>query len=567
MKTLASAGMCVWAVMAVIAADTPYMKGKRFAAGDYTGGRVCIVEADGKISWEQKAPSCDDLWILPGGSILFNTGHGVKEVAMDGKVLFEYQSVSEIYAVQRLANGNTFVGECSSGRLLELAPDGKTVKSLSLLPEGQKGGHSFMRNARVLKNGNYLVTLCGQKTVAEYAPDGKEAWTFKVPGGVPHSVQRLANGNTLIACGDRGEPGLLEVSPGGEIVWKVDNSDLPGRPLKFLTGFQKLPNGNVLISNWLGHGKFGTAPHLLEITPEKKVVWTYADHRAFKTIAAVGVFAEGGEPLCGEERFAVLARTPMTDTHVYPQGTVKLRYRSAFDGKEDWALFTPGDTNRNTVVYLHGSFSSGDQIFTRKDVRAFWLTRILKGRHPLLSINMRGTSYMSPAATRDLTDLLDACRGTYGLGRVVLLGGSGGASSAMAYACVHPERVDGVIAMGMCDIVARLDFARKSSLPVLQKLAATVFAAYGGTPEELPEVYRQRSVLAQADRLTMPIILTMGEKDALIPVAETRKIAAALKRHPAFRYVEIPGGNHDSAVWVDVDLEAVRVREPETRAR
>jgi len=67
-----------------------------------------------------------------------------------------------------------------------------------------------------------------------------------------------------------------------------------------LTGFQKLPNGNVLVSNWLGHGKFGTAPHLLEITPDKKIVWTYADHTTFRTVATVQVFAAGDTPLCGE---------------------------------------------------------------------------------------------------------------------------------------------------------------------------------------------------------------------------------------------------------------------------
>lgn len=271
---------------------------------------------------------------------------------------------------------------------------------------------------------------------------------------------------------------------------------------------------------------------------------------------AAGV-AAAGPPL--PRAFRVLARTPMTATNLYPLGTVKITYRSAVDGQEDWALFTPGDLGKNAVVYLHGSFSSGDQIFTRKDIRAFWLSRILAGRHPLLSVNMRGTSYMSPSATRDFTDLLDDCRREYRLGKVVLLGGSGGASSAMAYACVHPERVDGVIAMGMCDIVARLDFARKSKLPVLQNLAKTVFAAYGGTPEEAPDVYRARSVLAQVSKLNMPIVLTLGEKDALIPVVETRKVAAAFKDKPLFRYCEIPGGNHDSALWVNIDLDTLQV--------
>ena len=279
--------------------DTPFMKGKRFAVGDYSSNKVCIVEADGKVSWEQKAPNCNDLWILPGGSILFSTGHGVKEVAKDGTVKFEYKSAAEIYAVQRLANGNTFVGECTSGRLLELAPDGKVVKEVALLPVGKSGGHAYIRNARVLKNGNFLAAHYGGKYVTEYAPDGKAVWTFKTPGG-PHSVTRLANGNTLIACGDNGTPCLIEVTPEGKTVWEVSNKDLPGQPLKFLTGFQKLPNGNVLISNWVGHGKFGTAPHLLEITPDKKVVWTYADNQTFRTIATVQVFAEGDTAVDGE---------------------------------------------------------------------------------------------------------------------------------------------------------------------------------------------------------------------------------------------------------------------------
>jgi poly(3-hydroxybutyrate) depolymerase len=74
----------------------------------------------------------------------------------------------------------------------------------------------------------------------------------------------------------------------------------------------------------------------------------------------------------------------MSDTKTYPLGSesrpvVKITYRSAVDGKEDWALFRPGDASQNTVVYLHGSFSHADQIFTRQDIRSFWLSRIIKG--------------------------------------------------------------------------------------------------------------------------------------------------------------------------------------------
>ena len=261
------------------------------------------------------------------------------------------------------------------------------------------------------------------------------------------------------------------------------------------------------------------------------------------------------------ERLKVTAVTPVSGS-AYPAGTKRITYTSAFDGATDWALFLPGDPRKNTIIYLHGSFSEADQIFTRKDVRDFWFTRIRRGGHGLLSVNLRGTSYMSPAATADMTDLLVYCKDKLGCERFVLLGGSGGATSATAYAVLHPEKIHGVVAMGTCDILQRLEFARKSNSPVLQKIAATVFAAYGGSPEEKPDLYHARSVLAHADRLTMPVILTMGEADPLIPVAETRKIAAVMKEKSNFVYYEVPKGGHDAALWVDIDLETLQIRKP-----
>lgn len=258
-------------------------------------------------------------------------------------------------------------------------------------------------------------------------------------------------------------------------------------------------------------------------------------------------------------KFDVLSSAEERNLDVYPKGTMQIVYNSAFDDKEDWALFYPGDTSKNTIVYLHGSFSHADQIFTRLDIRSFWLKRILSGNHPLLSINMRNTSYMSPATTQDFTDLLNYCRSRFNLRQVVLLGGSGGASSAMAYACVHPEKINGVIAMGMCDIFSRLNFARKSKNEILQKLAKETFKAYGGSLEEKPELYHARSVLSNIDKLNMPIILTMGEADSLIPVVETRKIAKAMKTKKNFTYHEIPAGDHNSALWVDIDLEKLKI--------
>ncbi len=272
-----------------------FCAGKWLLCADYTAGKVALVKPDGAVAWQQPGASCNDLWMLPGGNVLHTTGHGVREVTRAGEVVFKYDTKSEVYACQRLANGNTFVGECNGGRLLEVAPDGQIVKQVALLPEGQDGGHVYMRNARRLPDGHFLVTHYGAQVVREYDADGKQVWEAAAPGG-PHSAVRLPNGNTLFATGDRTQDArLTEVDRAGQVVWCLSNKDLPGAPLRFLTGFHRLPNGNTLISNWLGHGQFGKAPHLLEITPAKQVVWSFADHAAFRTISSVQVLdAEGG---------------------------------------------------------------------------------------------------------------------------------------------------------------------------------------------------------------------------------------------------------------------------------
>ncbi len=277
-------------------------KGHPFVCTDYSAGKVFIVNADGKAEWEYAAPSCNDLWVLPNGNFLFNTGHGVKEVTREKKVVFEYQSKSEIYACQRLANGNTFVGECNAGRLLEIAPDGKIVKEVRLLPEGKDGGHPYIRNARRLDNGHFLVAHYGVQVVREYDADGKLVREIPAAGG-PHSAARLANGNTIISCADRpGGARVFEVDPAGKTVWEVSNADLKdiGIGLTFIAGFQRLPNGNTVMCNWLGHGKFGKAPHIIEVTPDKKIVWTFSDHQTMRTISSIQLLDVPGDVTKGE---------------------------------------------------------------------------------------------------------------------------------------------------------------------------------------------------------------------------------------------------------------------------
>lgn len=267
-----------------LSAQESYMKGKKFAACDFLADKVRMVDENGKIGRTDQAHWPNDIWALPDGHLLYTTGKGIRQVDSNGKTVLEFNTNSEVHAVQRLKNGNTFLCLCSTGQLTEINAQAKIVKQIDLLPN-KNGGHMFSRIARVLDNGHYLISNYGGKKVIEYDQNGKEVWAYSAPFGI-HGVTRLKNGNTVITSGDLGASCLWEIAPDKSLVWKVDNDDLPGRPLRYVGGFQVMPNGNYVICNWLGHNHFKEAPHLLEINRDKKIVWSFSDFENFKTISA-----------------------------------------------------------------------------------------------------------------------------------------------------------------------------------------------------------------------------------------------------------------------------------------
>lgn len=302
---------CVPLLLGVIAAfpalglASPFAQagpGHAFICTDYVQGKVLVISSAGKLDWEYDgATNCNDVWALPNGNLLFNTGHGVKEVTRAKQIVFDYESASEIYACQRLTNGNTFIGECNAGRLLEVSPAGTIAKEIHLLPPGVDGGHTFMRNARRLDNGNYLVAHYGLNVVREYDPAGKLTREIPAAGG-PHSVVRLPKGHTLISCADGPGGGrVFEVDTNGQTVWQVRGEELPGVSLRFMAGLERLPNGNTLMANWLGHRhQFGQTADLIEVTPDKRVVWKCYGGPDIKTISSAlildGLEFQGGVP-------------------------------------------------------------------------------------------------------------------------------------------------------------------------------------------------------------------------------------------------------------------------------
>ena len=71
---------------------------------------------------------------------------------------------------------------------------------------------------------------------------------------------------------------MIEVNKEGKTVWSVEEKELPGMTLAWVTMVERLSNGNTLIVNC--HGGEGN-PQLIEVDKDKKVVWTFKDFKRF----------------------------------------------------------------------------------------------------------------------------------------------------------------------------------------------------------------------------------------------------------------------------------------------
>jgi len=286
------------AVLAPIAARADDQPARRVLGSDK--GKVALVEPGGKVAWEVPIKGqAHDLALLPNGNILFSTGPATvvemtpaKEVAWSytSKPMAGYDGPVEVHAFQRLPDGLTMIAETGNKRLIEVDRDGKIVRQVALQVD-HPHAHRDTRMARKLDNGHYLVCHEADGTVREYDPEGRVVWSYELdlnnrPKSPGHGVEghgnevfgaiRLPDGNTLIAAGNGNR--VIEVDPKGTIVWSLEQDELPGIKLAWVTTLERRPNGNLIVGNC--HA--GPAnPQLIEVTRDKKVVWTFLDFRTF----------------------------------------------------------------------------------------------------------------------------------------------------------------------------------------------------------------------------------------------------------------------------------------------
>jgi len=280
---------------------------RRVIAADDSTKTLAAIGADGRVEWKMPCRQIHDLHLLPDGHLLYQDGWTrIVELDADRKPVWQYDAKGngnasrpvEVHAFQRLPGGTTMVVESGPARIIEVDRAGTVVREIPLKVDSPST-HSDTRNARKTAAGTYLVAHEKDGVVREYDAAGKVVWEYDVPlfdkprkgghgpeafGDQAYSAVRLENGNTLIGTGNGHS--VLEVTPDKEIVWKLEQNDLPGITLAWVTQVERLPGGNTRFVNC--HA--GPAnPQIIEVTPQKEVVWTFKDFKNFGNSLPVAV--------------------------------------------------------------------------------------------------------------------------------------------------------------------------------------------------------------------------------------------------------------------------------------
>jgi len=260
----------------------------------------------GKVVWTYSIPSneeLDDCTLLSNGNILFSRRLGASEVTPDKQIIWNYDAPphTEIHTTYPIGKDRVLLMQNGNpAKLLVIIKATEKVEKELILPTAKpENTHGQFRHVRVTKAGTFLVAHMDLGKVVEYDPDGKQIWS--VPAPSVWAAVRLKNGNTLISGNQNGY--VREVDPKGETVWEINKDELPGITLHTVQEVDRLANGNTVICNWPGSlplADWPTVVQIIEVTPDKKVVWALQDWKTLGPASSIQLLDEPGVPEDGD---------------------------------------------------------------------------------------------------------------------------------------------------------------------------------------------------------------------------------------------------------------------------
>jgi dipeptidyl aminopeptidase/acylaminoacyl peptidase len=198
------------------------------------------------------------------------------------------------------------------------------------------------------------------------------------------------------------------------------------------------------------------------------------------------------------------------------------------------------------LVLSHGGPTSAATSSLKLQLQ-FWTSR----GFAVVDVNYRGSSgygrrYRESLnglwGVADVEDCIAAARylgerGDIDPGRMAIRGGSAGGFTTLCALVFHNVFAAGASHYGVGDLLSLVKDTHKFEARYLDRLV--------GPWPEAEELYRQRSPLYFADRISCPVILFQGEEDRVVPPNQAEAFVAALEaKHLPYKYLSFPKEGH-----------------------
>ncbi|KAH7922307.1 alpha/beta-hydrolase [Leucogyrophana mollusca] len=144
-----------------------------------------------------------------------------------------------------------------------------------------------------------------------------------------------------------------------------------------------------------------------------------------------------------------------------------------------------------------------------------------------------GRAYIARLAGKwgivDVQDSIDAAKllaspphSLIDVSRVAIRGGSAGGYTTLSAFATTTFFAAGTSMYGISNLVLLTDDTHKFELRYMEKLI-------GGTMQDIPEVYKERSPAFHAERIESPLLVLQGSEDRVVPPAQSEQIVEKIK--------------------------------------
>jgi len=179
------------------------------------------------------------------------------------------------------------------------------------------------------------------------------------------------------------------------------------------------------------------------------------------------------------------------------------------------------NTEHDLIIGLHGHGSDRWQFATdtRSECSAY---RQFAAKYNMIAVSpdyRAKTSWMGPKAEADIVQIIRDLKVKFKIGRIFIVGASMGGTSALTFAVLHSNLLNGVTSMN--GHANHLEY---------ENFQDAITESYGGTKVQVLQEYKKRSAEYWPEKLNIPIAFTVSGNDKSVPPGSAIRLADVLKK-------------------------------------